>query len=222
MDAFIFLPKDAPPPYQIVVFFPGSGALTARTNAIVRPDFCDSIVKSGRAFVYPIYKATHERGDGRTVAEYQRAKNEYRDLFAQWSKDLSRTIDYLQTRSDLQPDKIAYLGFSLGAVAGFIFPAIENRFRATILVSGGISLAEVLPEINQVNYAPRITVPTLMLNGRFDFLFLEPGQRQLFRLLGTPSEHKRHVLVDSGHIMRIDSVEPEILTWLDRYLGPVK
>jgi hypothetical protein len=29
-------------------------------------------------------------------------------------------------------------------------------------------------------------------------------------------------LVDSGHIMRIDPVEPEILAWLDRYLGPVK
>jgi eukaryotic-like serine/threonine-protein kinase len=222
MEVLIFLPKNTPPPYQIVVIFPGSGALTSRTNAVVRPEFCDSIVKSGRVFVYPIYKATHERGDGRTLAEYQKAKNEYRDLVSQWSKDLSRTIDYLETRADLQHDKIAYLGFSLGAAAGFIFPAIENRFKASVLVSGGVWVEEVLPEINQVHYAPRITVPTLMLNGRFDFVFLEPGQRQLFRLLGTPPEHKRHVLVDSGHIMSINPVEPELLGWLDRYLGPVK
>jgi serine/threonine protein kinase/dienelactone hydrolase len=222
MDALIFLPKNTPPPYQIVLFFPGSGALTSRTNDVVRPEFCDSIVKSGRVFVYPIYKATHERGDGRTLPDYQRAKNDFRDLFVQWSKDLGRTIDYLETRTDLQSDKMAYLGFSLGAAAGFIFPAIEDRFKASILVSGGIWVVEVLPEINQFHYAPRITVPTLMLNGRFDFVFLEPGQRQLFRLLGTPAEHKRHVLVDSGHIMRIDPVEPELLGWLDRYLGPVK
>jgi dienelactone hydrolase len=223
MEAFVFLPKDVPPPYQTVVFFPGSGALTARTNADIRPSgFGNPVLRSGRAFVYPIYKATHERGDGRSLTEYQSTKNEFRDIVSQWSKDLGRTIDYLESRTDIQHDGLAYLGFSLGAAAGFTFGAIENRFKAVILVSGGIWPTEVLSEINQVHYASRISVPTLMLNGRFDFVFLEPGQRQLFRLLGTPPEHKRHVLLDGGHVMRMELIEPEMLAWLDRYLGPVK
>ena len=39
-----------------------------------------------------------------------------------------------------------------------------------------------------------------MLNGRFDFLFpTGSSQEPMFKLLGTPDDHKRRVLYDTSH-----------------------
>jgi eukaryotic-like serine/threonine-protein kinase len=80
----------------------------------------------------------------------------------------------------------------------------------------------VEPEIDPLNYAPRVRMPTLMLNGRYDFAIpVETSQRPLFLLLGSPAEDKRHTVLEYGHAMVVDTVSREILPWLDRYLGPV-
>lgn len=226
MNVYLFVPRNVTAPYQAVVFFPGSGALT-QTSSDGRgrgtfDNFGPSVIKSGRVFVYPIYNGTHERGSGRSSSDIIRAKNDYRDYLIQWSKDLGRTIDYLETRQDIRADKLAYLGFSLGAGVGPVLTAIETRFRASILASGGIFNASVVPEADQINHGPRVTVPTLMVNGRFDFLFPEPGQRQLYELVGVPAADKEYVLLETGHNVRRDLIETHVLRWLDRFLGPVK
>ena len=65
-------------------------------------------------------------------------------------------------------------------------------------------------------------IPTLLLNGRYDFeTSFETAQRPLFDLLGSPAEHKRHRVFETGHALSMDDVVSEILPWLDRYLGPV-
>ncbi len=94
--------------------------------------------------------------------------------------------------------------------------------KARVLASGGIFPGAVLPETDQINYAPRSTLPTLMINGRYDFLFLEPGQRRLFPLLGAPPQDKEYVQIEAGHIVRRDLIEKDVAHWLDRHLGPVK
>jgi len=69
-----------------------------------------------------------------------------------------------------------------------------------------------------------VTVPVLMVNGRYDFISpLATSQRPLFRLLATPAGDKRHVLFESGHAgYATHDLMKEILDWLDRYLGPVR
>jgi hypothetical protein len=42
------------------------------------------------------------------------------------------------------------------------------------------------------------------------------------RLLGTPSEHKRHVRYDTGHGLTAGQIADEVTGWLDRYLGPAR
>ena len=75
------------------------------------------------------------------------------------------------------------------------------------------------------NYAPRVKVPVLMLNGRDDFIFpVDTSQIPLLNALGTPAKDKRHILFDGGHVnlqTRMDLIG-EILRWLDQYQGPVK
>ena len=41
-------------------------------------------------------------------------------------------------------------------------------------------------------------------------------------LIGTPPEHKRHVIFEAGHLPlpRAEMLK-EILAWLDKYQGPV-
>ena len=173
-------------------------------------------------FTYPIYKGTHERGgDLRGVSFVTLGSGAYRDYFVQLSKDLSRTIDYVETRQDLQADQLAYMGYSWGAVMGSVLPALERRIKVNVLMIGGLVMDTRFPESDQINFAPRITIPTLMLNGRYDFRFpLETSQRPMFRLLG--AKDKDHVLFETGHALAADQISKPVLDWLDKYLGPVK
>ena len=137
---------------------------------------------------------------------------------------MSRTLDYLETRSDIDSMKVAYHGFSWGAHRAPIFLAIENRFRAAVLSTGGFMLRYDLPEADAPNFAPRVTIPVLMLNGRYDDMFpLEASQLPLFHLLGTADEDKKHVVYEAGHgdFPRKEEIR-ETLDWLDKYLGPVR
>jgi hypothetical protein len=45
-------------------------------------------------------------------------RSAYRDNVIFWSKDLSRSIDYLETRQDIKPKELAYEGDSWGTVIG--------------------------------------------------------------------------------------------------------
>jgi cephalosporin-C deacetylase-like acetyl esterase/predicted Ser/Thr protein kinase len=221
--AYLFLPVKARPPFQTVVYFPGANAVRTRSSgAGPQLDEYDFLVKSGRAVMVPLYKSTYERGDGvRSV--YPATTSSYRDHVIAWSKDLRRSIDYLDTRSDIDHNKLAYEGSSWGAAMASLMTAVEDRIRACVLVCPGFYLQRCLPEVDLLNFAPRVKVPVLMLNGRFDFIFpLASSQEPMFRLLGTPKEQKRRVVYDTGHDVPRNELIKESLDWLDRYLGPVK
>ena len=226
MTAYLFLPRNVARPYQTLVYFPGGNAIFARSSRDLQLALLTFVVKSGRAVVVPIYKGTYERGDGLSSGELTSALRKtslWRDHLIQWSKDLGRTIDYLETRNDINHDKIGFYGLSLGAAVGAILPALEERIRVSILVGGGFRLEKPFPEIDQINFAPRIKTPVLMINGRYDYNFpVESSQDPMFRFLGTPAKDKRRVVLDAGHIPPNDLLFREVLDWLDQYLGPVR
>jgi len=218
--ANILIPKNAPPPYQVVIWFPGSYAFDLKHSDGDLPFsyYFDFLPRSGRALVYPVYKGTYERH------VTLRGRNEDRDTVIQWSKDLGRTIDYLNSRNDFDKDRIAYYGFSTGGSSAIPVVALESRLKAAIFLAGGLQTDwPTLPETEPINFAPRIKIPFLMLSGRYDFTFpVETSQKVLFKLVGTPPERKRYVLFDNtGHIPPRLDVMREILDWLDRYLGSV-
>jgi formylglycine-generating enzyme required for sulfatase activity/dienelactone hydrolase len=223
VTAYLFLPKHGRPPYQTVVYFPGSNAIHARSfTTSPETSAYDFIVKSGRAVMFPIYKSTFERWDG-LHSDYPDESNFYRDHVVMWAKDLRRSIDYLQTRSDIDTGQLAYYGVSWGGYLGGLMPAVEPRFKTVVLLVAGLENQRGQPEVEPINFLPRITVPVLMLNGRYDYYFpVESSQRPFFRFLGTPSQHKRQVISEGGHSVPRTQLIAEILNWLDRYLGPVR
>jgi len=216
---YIFLPNNARPPFQTVVYFPSSYARITRSSADMDTRFVDFVIRSGRAAVYPIYQDTYERH----VEPPPVGPNLRRDLVIQWSKDLGRTLDYLETRADMDHGRIAYYGMSLGAIDGVVLVAVESRIRTAIFSSGGFRLDRAPPEVEPINFAPRIKIPVLLIAGRYDFAHpYETTQVPMFRLLGTREPDKKHVSFEGGHIpVTIQPVVKEILDWLDRYLGPV-
>jgi len=140
-----------------------------------------------------------------------------------WVKDFMRSIDYLETRSDIDCSKLAYYGVSWGGAMGAILPAIETRLKAVVLHVAGLSSQRSLPEVDALNYVSRVKAPVLMLNGLYDHFFpVETSMKPMFALLGTPAEHKKYKLYQSGHMVPRNELIRETLDWFDRYVGPVQ
>jgi dienelactone hydrolase/predicted Ser/Thr protein kinase len=217
---YMFLPKNAAPPYQTIVYFPGSGAI--HTDKFSLSSYADFIPKSGRALIAPVYKSTFERRDD-LRSDYPEPTAFWRDHVIAWSKDVGRSIDYLESRNDVDRGSLAYVGLSWGGAVAPVVLAVENRFKTAVLESGGLEFQQALPEADPINFVTRVRIPTLMLNGRYDHFFpVESSQLPFFRLLGTPAKDKRHVIYETGHAVPRKEFIRESLDWLDKYLGPVK
>lgn len=213
----LYFPRNATPPYQAVVYFPSAASLRLRTSGATDVNYVAFVPRSGRVLVHPVLKGTYER---RVQASGPQA---LRDLLIQRTKDLQRTVDYLLTRDDIDPGALAYFGLSMGATLGPISTAVEDRFAASILVGGGLRDLPATPEASPLNFVPRVRVPTLMINGRHDFMLpYETVQKALFELLGTPEPDKALRAFDTGHVPDNRDVIRESNDWLDRYLGPVR
>ncbi len=220
VPALMYLPTHGKPLYQTIVYFPPSNALTQRSSAQINTRLIDWVLKSGRALVFPIYKSTYERGDGLT-SDYPQQTNTFRDHVIAWAKDVRRTVDYLETRPDIDSSRLAYIGTSWGSTMAPVYLAVEPRFKAAVLIVGGFYTQRSASEVEAINFAPRVKMPVLMLNGRFDFYLPEDTtQIPMFRLLGAPDTDKRRVVYDTGHNIPRPELIRESLEWLDKYLGP--
>jgi dienelactone hydrolase len=213
---YLYLPKRGVKPYPAVVYFPGSSAIRdAPQNLQVRA--IDFIIKSGRAVLYPVYKGTYQRSDSLDT-DVEDTSNFYRDHVVMWAKDLRRGVDYLETRPEVATGHLAYYGLSWGGAMGGLLPAVEPRIKVSALYVAGLDFERARPEVEPINFLPRIKIPTLMINGRYDFFFpLETSQIPMFRLLGTPPGQKRHVVEEGSHFVPRTRLIQEILTWLDKY-----
>ena len=226
VPAYLFLPKHTQPPYEGIVYMPGAASLLAGKSANLRDTLpYDYVVVSGRAVLYPIYAGTYERNTGQTSTWPQKTRA-YEEWMVKVSNDARRAVDYMQSRPDIRTNDIVYVATSWGAAVGTRTLALEPRFKAAVLLDGGFTQeSKVLPELDALNYVTRVTLPVLMINGNSDLIFpLETGQKPYFHFLGTPPEHKRHVVLTGGHYIigqQRSQVVREVLDWLDRYLGPV-
>jgi dienelactone hydrolase len=233
--AYLFLPRNSRPPFQTVAFFSGSASEIASSSDELEKDFqfdlfLSFIVKNGRAVLYPVLKGTFERGDWihYQVIDSDCSTREFSEWLIMQVKDIFRCLDYLETRSDIDQQKLAYIGYSVGAWAGPIVLALDQRFKAGILQNGGFLIyffgfGPIRPEVNQMNYVTRVQIPTLMLNGRYDLFFpYETNARIMFESLGTPNDRKEQKVYDSDHYIPRNELIKETLAWLDKYLGPVK
>jgi hypothetical protein len=220
----LFIPKNISPPYQTVIYFPGVGSLAQQssediTNYFEFKTFLSFLVRDGRAVLYPVYQGTFERSNSLRL-RYD--SHQYTDFITQVVQDYKRSLDYLETRDDIDTDKLAYYGMSWGAMMGPIINSVDDRAVTNIYLAGGLGSGG-RSEVNSLNYITHVKKPTIMINGKYDMsLPYETSIKPMFDLLGTPDKHKKLSLYESDHLVPKNDFIKESLSWLDLYLGPVK
>jgi dienelactone hydrolase len=109
--------------------------------------------------------------------------------------DLRRTVDALERLPELDPARLAYAGFSLGALLGAVFCACDPRPRAAALALGGGGLfpapVDALSHVARV--APR---PLLFVNATRDETIPRAAAEALHAAAGEP---KQVVWFDATH-----------------------
>ncbi|HEU4698250.1 MAG TPA: SUMF1/EgtB/PvdO family nonheme iron enzyme, partial [Gemmatimonadales bacterium] len=220
--AYLFLPRHARPPFQTIVYVPSSAAFQGNPAPNEAAFVMGPHVKAGRAVFVVVLKGMigrefppgHERPAPQTVG--------FRDLMVLHATELRLGLDYLATRADVDTARLAYAGVSLGAGSRLPLAAVDPRFRSVVLIGGGIDerLQPTLPEASNINFAPYLRAPKLLLNGRNDeeHPWLSRGL-PLWNLLREP---KKLILVDgAGHLPPAEARVPAINAWLDETLGRV-
>jgi len=217
LQILIYLPTNCESPYQSVIYWPGDDPLYADAlEDITMGGIFDFFMKSGRAFVWPVYYGTFGRKSF--------IPNNLQTRLLQFTYmmiDFQIACDYLESREDMDMGKLAYFGLSWG---GFVAPyvlAIENRVKAGILAAFGVLSDGENPEYDQITYLQRVRIPMLMMNGKYDFDFTLETQQAFYDFLGTPEEDKVWLLYDHVHGAPVPDLINESLGFLDKYFGSV-
>ncbi|MDE2127002.1 MAG: alpha/beta fold hydrolase [Armatimonadetes bacterium] len=89
-----------------------------------------------------------------------------RDAWVQTVVDLRRAVDYLDSRSDIAPKHIGFLGFSQGAMLGAVFGGVDRRVSCVCLAVPGGGFVNVVKHIDRYpllkSYWPEKATPSVM------------------------------------------------------------
>jgi formylglycine-generating enzyme required for sulfatase activity/tRNA A-37 threonylcarbamoyl transferase component Bud32 len=219
---YFYVPSQARPPYQTVVHVPGASVffqwtLPEETEWAIGP-----VIQGGRAVLAVVLKGMMERGHGPAYSTPPTNSIRFRDEMVRHATELRLGIDYLEERDDVDMARLSYVSVSWGGGSRLGFAAVDDRFRAVVFIGGGIDerVKPTLPEADNVNFAPYIDVPKLLLNGRNDEE--HPWYTRALPLWNLLEEPKELLLVEgAGHVPPLEARIPAINDFLDRMLGPV-
>ncbi len=221
-DVHLYFPREPKKRYETILFVPGAVSWLTRRFAPTGIDWelLPRLTQEGRLVCFPVCKGMYERGSGQFSIPQGTVQS--RDAVVWAVKDVARTLDYLRTREDIDPDRIFYLGYSLGTMIGMPVLTFKPGLRGAILVSGGYppkELNEVQQVYNPFHFTPRVTLPVLMITGGLDSLLPHQSvQLPFFEDLG--SKNKKFVELDCGHNPPTDDVMRAVDPWLRDLSGP--
>ena len=221
MSGVLFKPKNVTGKAQAIIHFPGSNVIhTSEIEKVTLGQMARSYVKMGYAFFYPIYKGTINRQDA-LKSDYADKTDLYKDHVIMWGKDMKRSIDVIESRSDLDVSNLLYFGVIWGGEMANIMIPIEPRIKRAVLLVAGLEFEEAKPEVEAASYTPFIKVPILMLNGKYDYFFpSETSQKPMFELIGTNKNDKYWYLHESSHTVPLDEFTKKVKIFLDKYSKP--
>ena len=169
--------------------------------------------------MFPVYKGTYERMTHPTKS----GSNEERDETIQGSKDLRRSLDYLETRTDIDHDRPAFYGFSWGGIEGPVSLALESRFKTAVLADGGCEVWKTLPEEDPLNFVSHIKDSGT--HDQWPLRFWNSSRNLPTALLPSSWDSSCRQASSPVRIRTGIPLTPwfkETLDWLDHYLGRVK
>jgi dipeptidyl aminopeptidase/acylaminoacyl peptidase len=177
-------------------------------------------------------------GDGRTISDLSLA--ETRRVGAGSVADLRRGVDYLATRSDIDPSRIGCVGISLGGIFGGVFASVEKRIKSVALWSAGgdwgtlltesrhpfavkrrekgslppdETIGETLRDVDPLTHISKLAPrPLLLLAGTEDYVVPNYCTDVLFDAAGEP---KKRVRYPGGHIPDLRGMTVRTLDFFD-------
>jgi len=154
-----------------------------------------------------------------------------RHIYLQTVLDLRRSLDWLETRPDVDQSRIGYLGVSMGTIIGATFCGIDKRVAAAALIIGGAdfhlflrhsqlpgivilrnfateqeldAVADSLAPVDPQYYVGGISPrPAMFMNGKQDYAISPEAGARLQELAGEPKETYWY---DGGHLPPFDQV----------------
>ncbi|WP_161570783.1 alpha/beta hydrolase family protein [Granulicella sibirica] len=129
-----------------------------------------------------------------------------------WLETVSDALAYVRSRPNVDPNRIALLGISLGAFLSLAHAATHADIRAVVEISGGL----VEPYASQATQA---FPPTLILHGEVDqVVSLDQARSLEKRLQSLNVPHERHILPGEGHWFS-HGAQVRILAAIAQFLG---
>lgn len=211
--AYLYLPKSARPPYQVIHYVPAADVAHGRRSLPMSIEQVhSSIIRGGRAFFGVVLEGYQERRSDNAAAPPD-GWNEDVDHMV----DLRRGLDYLASRPDIAQDKIGFL--SPSADLAFIATAVDDRYDAAAYIGSRFRPGTAAAQAERGNFVPRIKPPKLVMHGKYDEV--NPLKTEAEPLFALMRGEKTLLTYEGGHIPVADWSIPQLIRWYDSVLGPV-
>ncbi|MCM4151627.1 hypothetical protein DHD05_08500 [Arenibacter sp. N53] len=228
VTGLLSIPKNSTKPFPLIILMHGLGD---NKNVDYVAYGNDLFLKNGYAVLRLDFSQHGERKndvyDFNLTGTY---KHWTRDIISQTVFDLRRAVDFIETREELDAQRIGYYGISLGGITGTIFCGVEERIKVPVVALAGgqmnllykenalskeakdfVSIVEPLNYVKEI--APR---PFLMLNAKNDEI-VPPLMSKL--LYNGAKEPKEIIWYDAKHRdAPLDIIFGDGLNWFKKYL----
>lgn len=219
--AYLYLPKNAKPPYQVIHFLGGSALWlgTPVTEAVEgRIPAMEPYLRAGRAIFVVVLKGFEGRPPVGEYAQLEGGSRQYAEIVKEWMEDLRRGVDYLSSRPDVDSHKIVLWNHSTTDYSA-ILAAVEKRYAAAVFVAAGLGpgTTYAVDAVNAALFVPFIGAPKLILSGSIDEW--NPETTIALPFYNSLRGPKKRVVLEGGHIPPPNLTVPVALGWLDTTLG---
>jgi dienelactone hydrolase len=137
------------------------------------------------------------------------------DIYIQTTRDYRRAIDYLETRTEIDKQRIGVLGYSMGGTQTFLLAGVEPRIRVAVAVAAPAENSK-WSAIAPQNFVRGIGQrPFLTIMGRSDPMCTVEHAEAMQSLID--SKTKEQIFFDAGHKLPADYV-PRAVDWFVQHL----
>jgi len=229
VTGLLSVPNNANKPVPVIILLHGLGDKKTVDYIEYGNDF---LLKNGYAVLRIDISNHGERFENEYEFDFT-GKNKYwtRNIISQTVFDLRRAVDFINSRKELDSEKIGFFGISLGGITGIIFCGVENRVKVPVFVLAGgqmnllfgkkalsATAKDYVSIIEPINYVKQISPrPLLMLNAEEDEIVPPIMSKLLYnkakkpkKIIWYPAKH---------HTIPQDKIYQKGVDWFDEYLN---
>jgi dienelactone hydrolase len=157
-----------------------------------------------------------------SVQEHERTVpsdvNDLRDLLIRWTTEQRRMLDALAKRDDIDAQRVAVVGASMGAVAAIALAAVDDRPQVVVPAVAPLAGRDRVPvaAVSPFTFAAALRKPTLLLMETKDTYYTADDARRLFVRIA--DARKELFFYESGHDLPVEW-KTNAVEWIVKYLG---